>query len=285
MSAFGRLHPIVNFIFFAFVLVLTMVWTHPVLQCLGLVLAGAAVVACLGWRGLWNQLRFALPLMLFTALINPILSHEGRTVLFYFPWDAACTVESLLYGLSVGLRLGAVLLWFAVWNCVFTTDKFVFLFGRALPSVSLVISMGLSLVPRLLRRFRQVSDVQRCLKPDSKGLRHVGRCVSIVITWALENALDTADSMRGRGYGLRPRSFFSIYRFTLRDGLALCGLLPLCALSTTAAAIGWADWSYYPVLSGMGGWELLLAALSFSLLALYPLILEGKEALAWRVSN
>ncbi len=285
MSAFGRLHPIVNFIFFAFVLVLSMVWSHPVMQILGFVLAGTAVVACLGRRGLWNQLRFGLPLMLFTALLNPILSHEGSTVLFYFPWGSACTLESLLYGLSVGLRLGAVLLWFAVWNCVFTTDKFVFLFGRTLPSVSLVLSMGLSLVPRLLQRFRQVSDVQRCLKPDSKGLRHVGRCVSIVITWALENALDTADSMRGRGYGLRPRSYFSIYRFTLHDGLALCTLLPLCLCAVAAAVSGWADWSYYPVLSGSGGWKLLLTALSFGLLALYPLILEGKEALAWRASN
>lgn len=285
MTAFSRLHPIVNFIFFAFVLVLSMVWAHPVLQILGLVLAGTAVLACLGWRGLWNQLRFGLPLMLFTALLNPILSHEGSTVLFYFPWDSACTLESLLYGLSVGLRLGAVLLWFAVWNHVFTTDKFVFLFGRALPSVSLVLSMGLSLVPRLIQRFRQVSDVQRCLKPDCKGLRHVGRCVSIVITWALENALDTADSMRGRGYGLRPRSYFSIYRFTLHDGLALCALLPLCLCTVAAAVSGWADWSYYPVLSGSGGIKLVLAALSFGLLALYPLILEGKEALAWRASN
>jgi energy-coupling factor transport system permease protein len=123
------------------------------------------------------------------------------------------------------------------------------------------------------------------LQPNSKGLRHVGRCVSIVITWALENALDTADSMRGRGYGLRPRSYFTIYRFTLHDGLALSALLPLCLCSAAAAMVGWADWSYYPVISGGGGIQLGLAALSYGLLALYPLILEGKEALAWRASS
>ena len=44
-----------------------------------------------------------------------------------------------------------------------------------------------------------------------------------MVTWSLESAIDTADSMRSRGYGEPGRTAFSIYRFDDRDrGLLLC---------------------------------------------------------------
>ena len=53
-----------------------------------------------------------------------------------------------------------------------------------------------------------------------------------MITWALENAIETADSMKSRGYGLKGRTAFSIYRFDERDKYMLiwfgfCGLFLL----------------------------------------------------------
>ena len=53
--------------------------------------------------------------------------------------------------------------------------------------------------------------------------------MSIMITWALENAIETADSMKSRGYGLTGRTAFSIYRMDDRDKytllwLGFCGL-------------------------------------------------------------
>ncbi len=49
-----------------------------------------------------------------------------------------------------------------------------------------------------------------------------------MITWSLENAIETADSMRSRGYGLPGRSAFSIYRMDSRDKLALMWLSFCC---------------------------------------------------------
>ena len=40
---------------------------------------------------------------------------------------------------------------------------------------------------------------------------------SAMISWALENAIDTADSMKARGYGLPGRTAFSIFIFDKRD--------------------------------------------------------------------
>ena len=44
--------------------------------------------------------------------------------------------------------------------------------------------------------------------------------------------METADSMKGRGYGLPGRTAFSVYRFTRRDGAALA-----CLLATGAMVI------------------------------------------------
>ena len=64
-----------------------------------------------------------------------------------------------------------------------------------------------------------VSEAQSCIGRDTKNgsvFRRVGNAVkifSIMVTWSLENAIETADSMRSRGYGLPGRTAFSIYRF------------------------------------------------------------------------
>lgn len=38
-----------------------------------------------------------------------------------------------------------------------------------------------------------------------------------MVTWSFENAIETADSMRGRGYGMPGRTAFSIYKMEERD--------------------------------------------------------------------
>ena len=259
--------------------------SHPWVQLLGLAFAAAMALSCVGGKKFLRQLLLIVPLMLFTAILNPLITHQGVTILFYFPSGNACTLESVLYGVFAAVRLATVLFWFVGWNAVITSDKFVFLFGRVIPALSLTISMGLRLIPRLLRRIREVSEAQKCLCPDSKGLRHAGRVISIVITWSLENALDTADSMKSRGYGLRKRSAFSLYRFTVRDGVALTYLLLLGAAVLLSALTGKLSWQFYPMMQGSGGLWTLLPAAAFALLAAFPVMYEAKEAVQWRISQ
>ncbi len=285
MTGFSKLHPFVEFFFFLLVMAVSMFVSHPALQLLGFFLAALTALSCVGVKKFLRQLLLVMPLMLFTAILNPLITHQGVTVLFYFPSGNACTLESVLYGVFAAVRLATVLFWFVGWNAVITSDKFVFLFGRVIPALSLTISMGLRLIPRLLRRIREVSEAQKCLCPDSKGLRHAGRVISIVITWSLENALDTADSMKSRGYGLPKRSAFSLYRFTARDGVALAYLTVLGASVLLAALTGQLTWQFYPMLQGSSGAQTALSAAVFTLLAAFPVMYEAKEAVQWRISR
>lgn len=288
-GGFSGLHPLVNLVYFALVLAFTMFLSHPAVLGLGLLLAALFALHCAGWQKFLRQLAMVLPVMLFAAVINPLVSHQGVTVLFRLPSGNAFTLEALLYGVSAAVRLGTALLWFVGWNAVMTSDKFVYLFGRVIPSLALTISMGLRFVPRLLRRTREVAQAQKALLPEESGLlakvRRAGRVVSIVITWALENALDTADAMKSRGYGLPKRSAFSLYRFTLRDGLCLALVLLLGGAVLAGQLSGGLDWWYYPSLSGSYSSLTPLWSLAFGLLAAFPLLFDGMEALQWRASR
>lgn len=287
-SGFARLHPLVDLTFFVLVLAFAMFLSHPAVQLAGLVCAALFALRCTG-RGFGRRMAMLLPLMLLAAVVNPLVSHQGVTVLFRFPSGNACTLESVLYGISAAVRLGTAVLWFMGWNAVMTSDKFVYLFGRILPSLSLTLSMGLRFVPRLLRRTREVAQAQKLSQPAQRGwlasIRRAGRVVSIVVTWALENALDTADSMKSRGYGLPKRTAFSLFRFTLRDGICLGILAALGGAVLAGSLTGGLKWWYYPAPGGATGVQAALWTVAFVLLAAFPLIFDAKEAIQWRASR
>lgn len=287
-SGFARLHPLVDLTFFVLVLAFAMFLSHPAVQLAGLVCAALFALRCTG-RGFGRRMAMLLPLMLLAAVVNPLVSHQGVTVLFRFPSGNACTLESVLYGISAAVRLGTAVLWFMGWNAVMTSDKFVYLFGRILPSLSLTLSMGLRFVPRLLRRTREVAQAQKLARPAERGwlasIRRAGRVVSIVVTWALENALDTADSMKSRGYGLPKRTAFSLFRFTLRDGICLGVLAALGGAVLAGSLTGGLKWWYYPAPGGATGAQAALWTAAFVLLAAFPLIFDAKEAIQWRASR
>ncbi len=198
--------------FFVLVLAFAMFLSHPAVQLAGLVCAALFALRCTG-RGFGRRMAMLLPLMLLAAVVNPLVSHQGVTVLFRFPSGNACTLESVLYGISAAVRLGTAVLWFMGWNAVMTSDKFVYLFGRILPSLSPDAVHGPALRAAPAAAHARGRAGAEAGPPAERGwlagIRRAGRVVSIVVTWALENALDTADSMKSRGYGLPKRTAFS----------------------------------------------------------------------------
>ena len=224
-DAFSRCHPFLNFFYFTVVLIFTMFNQHPVFLLISYV--GAVTYSFLlnGWRKTLKQnLLVTLPGLLIVALLNPMFNHYGVTMLYYVePSGNWITLEALVYGLVLGAVMFIVIQWFSCYNRVMTTDKFVYLFGRVIPALSLVLSMALRFVPRFTAQLQVIRNGQKAMGRDvSNGnviarAKHGLNMLSILVTWALENAIETSDSMRSRGYGLHGRTAFSIYRFTKRD--------------------------------------------------------------------
>ena len=248
-------HPAVSFSYFALVIACAMFFMHPLCLALSLLGAGCCAAQLVGGRGLRQRIAWLLPMALLAALVNPAFVHQGATILTYFPSGNPLTLESILYGCASGVLLAAVVLWFVCVTDVITSDKVVYLFGRIIPALSLLLSMTLRFVPQFTRRLRTVAQAQRRLGRDAgrgsvrRRLREAMRVFSIVVTWSLESGLIAADSMRGRGYGLPGRTAFALYRLDRRDAAMLLWL-GFCGLYLLGGALaGGLAFQYYPLLS------------------------------------
>lgn len=297
-DSFSLCHPLLNFFYFGVVLLFTMFNQHPVF--LGISYAGAVFYAALlnGWKKTLKQgLLLTLPGLLIVALLNPMFNHYGVTMLYYIESSGNwITLEALVYGLVLGAVMFVVIQWFSCYNKVMTTDKFIYLFGRIIPALSLVLSMALRFVPRFLNQLKVIRNGQKAMGRDvSEGtllnrVKYGLQILSILVTWSLENAIETSDSMRSRGYGLHGRTAFSIYHFTKRDcwiGALMAGLF---AVFTTGCVRGAAYAVYDPriVLAGftvqgnvapvnVGSWLAVATYLCFGIFCFIPVLLEVYE--------
>lgn len=287
-DTFSSFHPIINFLYFGQVLLFTMFFMHPVSLAVSLGCALTYGVFLNGSKAVRFTLTAILPMMVMAAAVNVLFNHEGATILNYLPSGNPLTLESIVYGMASSVMLASVILWFSCYTQVMTSDKFVYLFGRIIPALSLVLSMTLRFVPKFKAQAKVVTQAQACVGRSISGGSLFRRAkngittLSILITWSLENAIETADSMKSRGYGLKGRTAFSIYRFDRRDTYALLWLFFCGIFIVSGWAAGALQWRYYPTISG----EL---AISFQLvylaLCLTPVILNGLEARTWKHLN
>ncbi|MDO4744478.1 MAG: energy-coupling factor transporter transmembrane component T [Clostridia bacterium] len=290
MNEFKTYHPIVNFTYFLFVIGFSMFFMHPVCLLISLISAFSYSVLLNGKRAVKFNLLYMLPLIIVTALLNPAFNHQGVTILTYFPSGNPLTLESVMNGMAAALMLGSVILWFSCYNFIMTSDKFIYLFGKIIPSLSLIISMVLRFVPRFKTQLFEVSAGQRCIGRDvSNGtllerVKNGIRILSIMVTWSLENAIDTADSMKSRGYGLKNRTAYSNFRFTKRDMSVLAVICVLGIYVLAGAVLGCVDYQFVPYMRGTGYSPYTIPVFAaYFILCMTPVIIEAKEEIAWKL--
>ena len=250
-DTFSSYHPIINFTYFCTVIICSMFFMHPVLLVISVAAAFTYSVYLNRMKALRFNLIYLIPSMIIVALINPLFNHRGITILCYVR-DNPLTLESILYGIATGLMFASVILWFSCYNAVMTSDKFMYLFGRIIPASSLIFSMVLRFVPKFKVQIAQISNAQKCVGRDVgsgtylERARHGMKILSIMMTWALENAVETADSMKSRGYGLKGRTSFSIFQFDARDKVVFLIMIAFIGVLFVGACFGQNNIQYFP---------------------------------------
>ncbi|MEK3771493.1 energy-coupling factor transporter transmembrane component T [Paenibacillus sp. FSL R5-0887] len=288
-DSFSTFHPFVNFLYFVVVLLFSMVFMHPIFQVIALISAVAYSIMLKGKKGIRFNLLYMIPFLLFMAVMNPVFNHQGVTILFYLNNGNPITKESILYGVAAACMFVTVIIWFSCYNVVMTSDKFIYIFGKILPALSLIFSMVLRFVPRYLAQIKVISNAQKCIGRDvSQGnllarARNGITILSIMTTWALENAIETADSMRSRGYGLPGRTSFSIFRLDARDKVALLIMTGLIALVAVGAVMGENTMRFYPSIkaSAITPFSILIYIAYFAL-CMIPVLINMVEAMKWK---
>lgn len=275
-------HPVVGFFYFFFIFILSLSAAHPAVA--GLSFAAAAVynIYLKGKKAAKGILLAVFPLLLVVPLINGLFSHYGVTVLFVMKSGNNFTLEAVLYGLFLAVRFLSVMLWLDSFNEIIDADKFIYLFGRFSPRTALVISMTLRFIPLLRTGYAEIKNAGKGIGLSDPGRNFVKRLkaelhtASVLITWVLESAVDTAYSMKARGYGAAKRSAYSRYTFTVYDGLLtaaailLFGLSCFCVFGLKAA--------YNPIIEfEKPNWPKLLSLAAYGLLCLLPYAVDRRE--------
>ncbi len=282
MRALKDYHPITVALYLTAAILPVMLEMNPILLLLSLV-GAIFYYVLLGGRG---HAGFFL-LFLAMTLVNPIFSHNGKTVLFFVN-QAPITLESLVWGAVMAGTVVAVLYWFRALTRILTSDRLLCLFGMLSPRLALTLSMALRYVPRFSLQMKKVNRAQRAMglyRDDHIVCRVRGgvRVLSVMLTWSLEHGIVTADSMAARGYGLGRRTHFTVIRFCKRDAILLSVTFLLAVLTLVPFIIGDFSVTYYPELA-LPSPDLLgcVGYGAYGLLCMIPTILEGGERLRWK---
>lgn len=181
--------------------------------------------------------------------------HNGETILFFMN-DNPITLEALIYGAVSSVMLVSVLMWCSCYSVILTTDKFLYLFGKTVPKLGLILSMAFRMIPLFQLQSKKIRQSQKSMglyATDAVVDKAGGsfRVFDSLLTWSMENAVDTADAMKARGYGLKGRTNFSLFRFRRRDGIMLGVMAFFTAVIVGCFALGGFSFYYYPYVAKM----------------------------------
>lgn len=254
---FETYHPAVAAVCFGGIVLIGMSALHPVYTAVSLV---GALVYCgveQGVRALAAKTRWLVPLLLLLCVANPLFSASGSTELARVG-GFALYGESLAFGACMGALLVSSVLWLEAMAHVLTADKILSTAGRRLPTVSLMASIAMGLVPQLLRRGRQIRAVDEactCGVVPTDPRRALARGSTMLVSWALEDSLERADAMRARGWGTDAlRTRYRSYELGIRDMLALAAIALLVAVSGLLAWVACSQWRFYPTMPTLVLW-------------------------------
>jgi energy-coupling factor transport system permease protein len=294
-SVIHNLNPLVKLVWAVSLTVVALILNHPVFL-LALLLAILPVVA-LGkiWRKWVGLMQMALYLCLAITLINVLVNYHGLHVL----WQAdlkvpvlgypAITLEALLFGTGMSLRLLTIVSLFAIVTLTIHPDDILQAMLKAkIPHKSvLVVSLSTRFLPVLIADAERISTAQQ-----SRGLQLArGNLIqriknrTAVLLPLLSNSLDRtvqlAEAMESRAFGSGKARVF--YKPISLKGLDWLGLV-LCVLAVITAAVmgweGWAAYQYYPafgrLLLNRAEWLLLIALIVLTT-SIVPLALIAKR--------
>lgn len=255
-------------------LALLVAFEHPlVLGVVLLVTVCAAAGAGVG-RGLARAARWALPLGLLVAAVNPLVSRNGLTVLVRGgEWPVLgqldLTLEATVYGGVLGLRAMIVVLVAALWSLAVDPDELLRCARRLGLRSALTAAVATRLFGVLARDGRRIAEAQRC-RPGAPAPRLA--TVRAVTTGALERSLDVAATLELRGYGApgvrAPRpARRAPSRHDLAFAASAAGLVALAIAGWLGAV---APFTPYPRLSAPVDGPLLAWLAAVAVVALLP---------------
>lgn len=189
------------------------------------------------------------PLALLVALVNPIASQQGLTVLVAdidlpLLGTIDITREAVVYGLILGLRALTMFAVCALYVCTVDPDELLRVLRRYSVRSAITASLAVRFVPVLARDGARIAEARRCRPGEKPGAATLTRAI---FARSLERAGDAALALETRGYALaRPLDKQRRHRRRVDWAVFVAATL-VAVLAIAAKAAGLADFNDYPL--------------------------------------
>lgn len=288
---FGDYHPLIVFIYYMSIFVIMIAISHPAFMLVSLIMFVLYLLMLDGVKSLLKSLVYMIPMVVFIALINPFFNHEGETPLFYMN-NKPVTLEALCFGIFTGILIISLIFLFKSFSRCIDSHRFIYLFGRILPTIALMITMVMRFMPYLGRKLSDIRQTQAVLGitvnegSAKKRIRSGTNILSTLVSVSLEGTVDTADSMRARGYQLKGKTNYNTFVYTPRD-LILLGLTILMDIFFCIIIIsGIYKFEFYPRMTEISfSYGSIIVLFLYALLMGMPMFINIVEEIRWKLSR
>lgn len=281
MDRFSKYNPKATLLYFVCMITATLLVFNPIYLAISLVAAVCCQLISGRVKECVNAVKLAFPVIVFIGIFNMLFVHKGTTVLFTL-YDINFTLESLVYGICQGTLFAAVILWISCYNSVVSAEGFMAVFGRLSPNTVLVFSLTLTFIPRLKKNLNEINDSRALVDTHKSKMKKALSNLSALITMTLEESVETALSMKARGFNNK-RTVYAKYRFSMKDALVTAAEIILLAAVLAARLSRKTLFVYEPVI--MVPYVSIAAVSAFALLAFMPSIINILENIKWQLSR
>lgn len=279
MGRFAGFHPVCSFSFFMLVILFTVIFNNPVYMIISI--ASAFIFRfMLSGKAAFSSLKLILPVVLLAGVFNMLFTHYGITKLFTIGGHDFM-LESLAFGFSTGLMLGAVILWFSCYTEIVTSEKFMALFGSFMPNLALLFSMVLRFIPLMIKTSNEIKEAHVGMGNEIHGLKNSINRFSCLVSISLEKSIETADSMKSRGFGEKKRKPYIRYKFRNSDLVLMLFLVLSAALMISADMLKINLFFYEPKMTVEN--NSVIFYVLFGIFSLMPVIIDVAEEIKWRL--
>ncbi|MFC6206878.1 energy-coupling factor transporter transmembrane component T [Levilactobacillus tongjiangensis] len=221
----GQCHPLALVLYFGELFTGLLLFNHILIT--GLFFLGLCGLCCwyFGGRAVWRVVRSVLSLMGLILFLNILLNRAGvswwQFTLGTWHWEVSRV--GVLYGATMALSLGGMVMAFVLFNGCVTASQLRALLNPVAPRLAMLLTLAIRFVNLFIQQFRRLLLLQRTrglvvtAGPWRHRLTETGNLLRVLLLGSISRAMETAILMEARGYGGRHRSQYQHYRWRLAD--------------------------------------------------------------------
>lgn len=263
---------------------LALVFSHPIFL-LALLASQAMVVYSAGIFDKWKvYFKISLSMILVLTVVNSLIVKSGITIIFRktgipLIGELRISLESIIYALTMGVKLIVILSVFCFFTYAVSPDKTLKLISKWGKKTSLTLILAVRLFPLMIGDYRRIVEAQqyRGVDFDEKGIRKkVKKYIPVInnmLIASLERSFQLAESMSARGFGVTKRSFLNKEYWKPRDTILIINSIMVLVLALVSVLENSLVYIYYPKYTKIT-LESVNYSLGFLLLAILPVILN-----------